>query len=126
MTNRTGPDTSLYARGLGCLVKETPAPVAPQLNCVNRHYRNESHSPAVGTGDRLSPTFRPSHDGTASQPIVFFAPISRRHRDESRQWVRLRRTGAADSPLIDAGGDGAYRSHIVIDGFYFISVGRRR
>lgn len=71
------------------------------------------------TGDGLSPTFRPSHDGTAAQPIVFFAQYPAATETNPANWSRLRRTGPADSPLIGAGGDGAYRSHIIIDGFYF-------
>ena len=74
---------------------------------------------AASTGDGLSPTFRPSHDGTSTQPIVFFAQYPAATESNPANWSRLRRTGAADSPLIGAGGDGAYRSHIIIDGFYF-------
>lgn len=74
---------------------------------------------AASTGDGLSPTFRPSHDGTADRPIVFFAQYPAATEANPANWSRLRRTGPADSPLIGAGGDGAYRSHIVIDGFYF-------
>lgn len=73
----------------------------------------------ASTGDGLSPTFRPSHDGTAAQPIVFFAQYPAATETDPANWSRLRRTGPVDSPLIGAGGDGAYRSHIVIDGFYF-------
>lgn len=73
----------------------------------------------ASTGDGLNPTFRPSHDGSPTQPIVFFAQYPAATESNPANWSRLRRTGAADSPLIGAGGDGAYRSHIIIDGFYF-------
>lgn len=73
----------------------------------------------ASTGDGLSPAFRPSHDGSPTQPIVFFAQYPAATETNPANWSRLRRTGAADSPLIGAGGDGAYRSHIIIDGFYF-------
>jgi len=53
------------------------------------------------------------------QPIVFLAQHPAATETNPVSWPRLRRTGAVDSPLLGAGGDGAYRSHIVIDGFYF-------
>lgn len=73
----------------------------------------------ASTGDGLSPTFRPSHDGNPTQPIVFFAQYPAATESNPANWSRLRRIGPADSPLIGAGGDGAYRNHIIIDGFYF-------
>lgn len=73
----------------------------------------------ASTNDGLSPTFRPSHDGTAAQPIVFFAQYPAATEPNPANWSRLRRIGPANSAVIGAGGDGAYRSHIIIDGFYF-------
>lgn len=73
---------------------------------------------SASPGDATTPAFRPYADGTASSPIVFVAQYPAATEDTPSRWSQLIRTGGATSPVVGAGGNGAYRSHIVFDGFY--------
>lgn len=72
-------------------------------------------------GDRWNPSFSPSNNGTASNPIVFFAAIPAATNPSSTGLSRLRNNAAIGSNSVTYGVRGYApfgNQHIIFDGFW--------